>query len=74
MKVDHGLPFVADTNWTSIKPGLIFAEVRAEEKGTLTHRAVAVGEVEETRRERGRSRGIIPSSALMWWRHLTVFV
>ena len=28
---NHSCPFVADTNWTSIKPGLM------EEKGSLYH-------------------------------------
>ena len=37
-------------------------------------RAVAVGEKEETRRERERSGGIIKSIILMWWHYLTVFV
>ena len=27
---NHGCPFVADTNWTSVKPGLM------EDKGTRT--------------------------------------
>ena len=47
-----------------------------KEKGTLSLiasvRAIAVGEEEETRRE--RSGVIIASINLMWWRHLTVFV
>ena len=47
----------------------LFAEVREEEKGTLSLiasvRAVAVREEEETRREIERSGGIIRSISLM---------
>ena len=49
-----------------------------KKKGTLSLiasvSAVAVGEEEETRRQRERSGGIIWSINLIWWRHLTVFV